>query len=194
MGLRLDQSDNLPVRTSNSMSWCSLVTTINRSQMDIHLGTKVRKIVGSDESQGEWISLDQERPRVPGEDDEAYDYDETFAAGNDATLARLRREDGAAIENGTPKKGTNKGKPTPDANGNGDTPKKSLVTTNGTSSQPTRRWWHTYKYRDILGIVPLSSLYSDDQEQGLSENLEVAVVERPMWDVELPGKYVKDYE
>jgi U3 small nucleolar RNA-associated protein 4 len=59
--------------------------------MDVHFGTKVRKIVGSDESQGEWIALDKERPRVPGEDDEAYEYDETFAATNETTLARLRR-------------------------------------------------------------------------------------------------------
>ncbi|KAJ5103816.1 hypothetical protein N7532_004345 [Penicillium argentinense] len=167
---------------------------IPRSQMDIHLGTKVRKIVGSDESQGEWISLDQERPRVPGEDDEAYDYDETFATGNEAILVRLRREDGTTVENGTPKKGTPKGKPTSDANGHADSPKKSLVATNGSSSQPARRWWHTYKYRDILGIVPLSSLAGDDEELTPSGNLEVAVVERPMWDVELPGKYVKNYE
>ncbi|KAJ5235372.1 uncharacterized protein N7469_004540 [Penicillium citrinum] len=167
---------------------------IPRSQMDIHLGTKVRKIVGSDESQGEWISLDQERPRVPGEDDEAYDYDETFTVGNDANLARLRREDGSTIENGTPKKGTSKSKPSSDANQNADASKKSLVTTNGNLSQPTRRWWHTYKYRDLLGIVPLSSLSDDEQGQGPSGNLEVALIERPMWDVELPGKYVKDYE
>jgi hypothetical protein len=36
-------------------------------------GLALRKIVGSDESQGEWIALDKERPRVPGEDDEAYE-------------------------------------------------------------------------------------------------------------------------
>lgn len=158
---------------------------IPRSQMDIHLGTKVRKIVGSDESQGEWVSLDQERTRVPGEDDEAYEYDEAFAATNETNLARLRRGDGAAIEIGTPQKGS-KGKPV-----NGDTPKKQLA--NGTSAQPTRRWWHTYKYRDILGIVPLAP-GEDSEEQSPSGNLEVAVVERPMWDVELPGRYVRDYE
>lgn len=157
---------------------------IPRSQMDIHLGTKVRKIVGSDESKGEWVSLDQERPRVPGEDDEAYEYDEAFAATNETNLARLRREDGAAIENGTPQKGS-KSKAV-----NGDTPKKQLA--NGTSTQPARRWWHTYKYRDILGIVPLAP--SEDSEDSSSGNLEVAVVERPMWDVELPGRYVRDYE
>ena len=92
------------------------------------------------------------------EDDEAYDYDEAFTAGNDATLARLRRENGSAIENGTPKKGAGKGKLTPDASQVADSPKKQRVLTNGASSQPTRRWWHTYKYRDLLGIVVLCAL------------------------------------
>ncbi|GLI73735.1 U3 small nucleolar RNA-associated protein [Penicillium ochrochloron] len=164
---------------------------ISRAQMDVHLGTKVRKITGNDESQGEWISLDQERSRNP-EDDEAYEYDETFAATNQAALARLRREDGTAVEPGTPQK-ISKGKSTGAVNGVADTPKKQLVAANGTTSQPPRRWWHTYKYRDILGIVPLSG---DDLEEDQSPSgiLEVAVVERPMWDVELPGRYLRDYE
>ncbi|CAI7622494.1 unnamed protein product [Penicillium viridicatum] len=162
---------------------------IPQSQMDVHFGTKVRKIVGSDESQGEWIVLDKERPRVAGEDDEAYEYDETFAATNETTLARLRRGDGTAVETETenPQKGSRKTA--------GDTPKKQLVEVNGASAQPTRRWWHTYKYRDILGIVPLNTLSDDgSDDQNPSGMLEVAVVERPMWDVELPGRYVKDYE
>lgn len=167
---------------------------ISRAQMDIHLGAKARKVVGPDESQGEWISLDQERPRNP-EDDEAYEYDENFAATNQSALARLRREDGAAVEIGTPQK-SSKGRATAGVNGTADTPKKQLVAVNGTTSQPLRRWWHTYKYRDILGIVPLGSGSGDDSEedQSSSGNLEVAVVERPMWDVELPGRYLRDYE
>lgn len=160
---------------------------IPQSQMDVHFGTKVRKIVGSDASQGEWIALDKERPRVAGEDDEAYEYDETFAATNETTLARLRRGDGTAVETETPQKGPRKTA--------SDTPKKQLVEANGASAQPTRRWWHTYKYRDILGIVPLNTLSDDgSDDQNPSGMLEVAVVERPMWDVELPGRYVKDYE
>lgn len=73
-----------------------------------------------------------------------------------------------------------------------------------TQTQPPQppRWWHTYKYRDIMGIVPLSPSSSLDEEfvaenggdEGSSgSNLEVAVIERPMWDVELPGRYVRDY-
>jgi len=65
------------------------------------------------------------------------------------------------------------------------------------------RWWHTYKYREVLGIVPLGpSFRSRGHDQIADEvdikketlGLEVAVVERPIWDVELPGRYVRDYE
>ncbi|KAJ5808136.1 hypothetical protein N7474_009405 [Penicillium riverlandense] len=168
---------------------------IPRSQTDIHLGSKVRKVVGSDGSRGEWISLDKERSRVPGEEDEAYEYDETFAASSEANLARLRRANGSEVENGSPLKQLDaKGNPTPLVNGTGTIPQNQLVEINGASSQHPRRWWHTYKYRDILGIVPLNTVAGDSLDEQTSGNLEVAVVERPMWDVELPGRYVRDYE
>lgn len=158
-------------------------------QMGLH-DTKVRKIVGSDESQGEWISLDKEHPRAPGEEEEAYEYDEGFTASNETSLAHLRREVGTAAENGTLQKhlrdDSRKGRSTSGANG--------LDDANGVSSQAARRWWHTYKYRDILGIVPLNAVTDDSEDQISSGNLEVAVVERPMWDVELPSRYMKDYE
>ncbi|KAF7554498.1 hypothetical protein G7046_g6793 [Stylonectria norvegica] len=43
-----------------------------------------------------------------------------------------------------------------------------------------KSWWMTYKYRPIFGIVPLSA---KDQP------LEVALVERPTWDVDMPERY-----
>ncbi|ODH13050.1 hypothetical protein ACO22_07651 [Paracoccidioides brasiliensis] len=64
-------------------------------------------------------------------------------------------------------------------------------------SLPQRRWWHTHKYRDILGIVSLDEPDSrSDPNQKLEDgfNIEVAVVERPMWEIELPGRYLRDYE
>ncbi|KAI1772011.1 WD40 repeat-like protein [Hypoxylon cercidicola] len=66
-------------------------------------------------------------------------------------------------------------------------------------------FWHTYKYRPILGIVPLG----DGQEEIMSngnevadgvshekarEILEVALVERPLWDVDMPDRYFGDGE
>ncbi|CAM1504714.1 Fc.00g023050.m01.CDS01 [Cosmosporella sp. VM-42] len=43
-----------------------------------------------------------------------------------------------------------------------------------------KSWWMTYKYRPIFGIVPLSAA---------DQPLEVALVERPTWDVETPEQY-----
>lgn len=182
------------------------------SQADIYFDAKVRKIVGHDGSQGEWISLEKERPRdnTDGEEDD----DETYAAGNDASLARFRRggnnigeEDEEA--NATPRKNTKHavvngfvGDNMPDtpASASKQVGNRGALTQTQHSQPP--RWWHTYKYRDIMGIVPLSPSPSLDEEfvveNGGDEgsggsNLEVAVIERPMWDVELPGRYVRDY-
>ncbi|KAI9899307.1 hypothetical protein N3K66_005768 [Trichothecium roseum] len=46
-------------------------------------------------------------------------------------------------------------------------------------SSKFRSWWITFKYRPIFGIVPLSS----------DGDLEVALVERPIWDVEMAERY-----
>ena len=171
------------------------------SQSDIYFDPKIRKTVGHDESLGEWISLEKERPRDTDGEDDDNDDDEAYTASNDASLARFRRrgnlgEDGEA--NATPRKNTKQ-----ITNGLvGDAPDtpasaSKQVAAHTQNSQPPR-WWHTYKYRDILGIVPLSPSSSSDEEfvaedDGAASNLEVAVIERPMWDVELPGRYVRDY-
>ncbi|WXC54341.1 hypothetical protein SNK03_000343 [Fusarium graminearum] len=43
-----------------------------------------------------------------------------------------------------------------------------------------KSWWMTYKYRPIFGIVPISTA---------DQPLEVALVERPTWDVDMPESY-----
>ncbi|KAI1374326.1 WD40 repeat-like protein [Hypoxylon crocopeplum] len=63
-------------------------------------------------------------------------------------------------------------------------------------------FWHTYKYRPILGIVPLgeedeirtngaNGIVSHGESRG---TLEVALVERPLWDVDMPDRYFGDGE
>lgn len=42
-----------------------------------------------------------------------------------------------------------------------------------------KRWWITYKFRPILGVVPLEA----------DSSLEVALVERPTWDVDMSETY-----
>lgn len=154
------------------------------------------------------------------DEDEVDNYDETSTA-NELTLAKLRREQAAEHEdeddadeeqpvltNGhvssspfKSKKGANfavvinnKGKRVeePQEDDEDLQIQKELEDTPGLELQPQphRRWWSTYKYRDVLGIVPLGSHGEDEGVVGP----EVAVVERPMWDVDLPGRYLRDYE
>lgn len=55
-------------------------------------------------------------------------------------------------------------------------------------------WWHSFKYRPILGAVPLeSSAAASTPGASRQRHLEMALVERPLWDV-LPSKYVADDE
>lgn len=184
------------------------------SEADISLGPKIRKFVGTDESQAEWISLDEKEQRKGSTngDEEEYEYDETSTENNELALAQLRRGRGI---NGVEENGSTSRKALPDAElANADASsqqqqqQKESADAESSTPRSARRWWHTYKYRDILGIVPLnsvSSVESDDEDKGIegeenaandndNDNLEVAVVERPMWDVELPGRYVRDYE
>ena len=54
------------------------------------------------------------------------------------------------------------------------------------SSSRRRRWWCTYKYRPILGMVPIGVREGEDGEGGEDDGnpLEVVLVERPVWDLE----------
>lgn len=72
-------------------------------------------------------------------------------------------------------------------------------------SQPTTKklaFWHTYKYRPIMGIIPLvteEDIYQNgvtgvEQLEKRRETIEVALVERPLWDVEMPDRYFGDGE
>ncbi|KAF2747487.1 small nucleolar ribonucleoprotein-like protein complex subunit [Sporormia fimetaria CBS 119925] len=57
----------------------------------------------------------------------------------------------------------------------------------GTGDEGSRResWWLSFKYRPILGIVSVSKV---------DEPLEVVLVERPSWEVDLPPRFVGSHE
>ncbi|EUC34184.1 hypothetical protein COCCADRAFT_94197 [Bipolaris zeicola 26-R-13] len=62
-------------------------------------------------------------------------------------------------------------------------------TVNGTAlAKRTEAWWHTFKYRPILGIVPIAA----DSDDGSAP--EVVLVERPSWDLDLPPRFVGTHE
>ena len=83
--------------------------------------------------------------------------------GMDSALERLRRRDDADLTNGG----------------------EQLAERSDSQNETSLRWWHTYKYRPILGIVPMG-----DGEAGL----EVALVEIPMWEMYLPPRYYGDQD
>lgn len=148
---------------------------IPSSKATVALRSKMRKIVGPDEAKAEWISIEPEHRRDADHDDEHEHEPAVFAS--ETMLARLRRGDPSPPADG------------PAAAGPGA----------GADDSPARHWWHTYKYRDILGIVPLGNLSEmtashANSSSSNSNSLEVAIVERPMWEVELPSRYVKDHE
>jgi len=55
-----------------------------------------------------------------------------------------------------------------------------------------RRWWHTFKFRPILGLVPIgSAALASGLENGIADGsppLEVALVECPTWDIDMPAR------
>ncbi|KAJ1331025.1 U3 small nucleolar RNA-associated protein 4 [Microdochium nivale] len=55
-------------------------------------------------------------------------------------------------------------------------------------------FWHTYKYRPILGVVPLSDSAGLSIDGDSPLPLEVALIERPLWEVDMADRYYADGE
>ncbi|EFR04481.1 U3 small nucleolar RNA-associated protein 4 [Nannizzia gypsea CBS 118893] len=169
---------------------------------EVGFGSAVKKAVGANGENAELVPFeDQKNENLLPEDDDEGDGDiNELTLANEATLASLRRQqfpvvngkvlngdhlpNGAENENQVAKLST----PDPESDHNAE-------------SRP-RQWWSIFKYRDILGIVPLShnsqstveSADLSEAEDAKSVPLEVVVIERPIWDVDLPGRYIRDYE
>ena len=148
----------------------------SRSQLGLGIGTEIRKIEGNGKERV--ISL----AREPEDSSESEDDDNlVLAKEDDSALVSLQHhaEDGSQSphdhEEGQP-------------DGEG---------------MPTRpSHWHTLKYRPILGIVPLggesddeaADEREDDSDEGSPRGVEVALVERPLWDVDLPPQFYGNHE
>lgn len=158
---------------------------IPRSEISIGIGPKFRKVDGPETRNGRWISADLEPVRATDDDDE-------LDTANQSILLDLRRgsgentiiTDGLAAEDHV----------APD----GEVAATRILAASGISK--TLPYWGTHVYRDILGIIPLGgeSTEDDDEQIGstLSSNnddeprrVEVALVERPIWGVDLPPRY-----
>ena len=145
------------------------------------IGRKLRKIEGTDTLNSHSINLSQEPVQASEDDDD--DHTERSA------LFRLRRDsrDEAHKDQDVVLNGDHQviDRTSPDLNTNTLGP----------------RCWCTYSYRSILGIVPFSGGGVDDESSGQVvgsneeyQQLEVALIERPVEDTDLPAKFHGDQE
>ncbi|MCJ1419664.1 U3 small nucleolar RNA-associated protein [Xylographa parallela] len=167
---------------------------IPEKELTTGVGSNIRKTTGMEQGAGQWISLQTMHNQARDEDDDAVDDDGVDAPSELSALVRLRRANGELSN-------------MPDDHHNGDANTDNGRWNNGDavaleSTDKGLAYWHTFKYRPILGIVPLSDESSPEDDslrngEGVYESkrgLEVALVERPPWDLDLPPRYHGDQE
>lgn len=200
----------------------------------VGIGRKMRKVMGT--GRNAWVDEVVDLFGGDGQDGRGEHGDRERGALAEAALARLRRAGG--IENDDEEDSDKMADHADNADANADAhaiksnhndpaaqPGAKSDDSNANAITPhllpfprarARAIWHTFAYRDILGVVPLSgSVFGLQKRPGRKEEregaalkelqlgvrlgagrLEVAVVERPRWEVEegLPGRYVRDWE
>ena len=161
---------------------------IPNAELGIGIGRKMRRIDGEDQAAGQWIKLDARQDSFSDEDGGfvlANESDDALIklrrGGNDDTNSHM--PNGRHVDDGTDV----------DASENDDAHFAKMR--NG--RRPA--YWYTYKYRPILGIVALGGETGDETAEGEDDDdsppgLEVALVERPLFDVDLPPRYVGNQE
>ena len=160
--------------------------------LGLNVGRKLRKIKGPEGANGQILSFDQEQ--TPASDEEA-----SYSLTNTSTLLNFRRggrpqadKDSSEDEESDNENLPNSNAVNSDASANDDI----RITKQSIKDRPSH--WHTFKYRPILGIVPLGDETDDETEDGTREGgsggIEVALVERPLWDLDLPPQYYGNQE
>ena len=153
------------------------------SELTIGIGRKFRKANGPEVSQGRWISADGDLTTGLTRDDEQ--------ANHDSSLVSLRRDSRQRVP--MDRNPIEDRQPVDDETGN-DTQDMQIAPSRTHTNLP---YWGTHKYRGILGIVRLGDGDENGETGGgsissaddLPRGVEVALVERPLWDVDLPPKY-----
>ncbi|KAH8693748.1 putative small nucleolar ribonucleoprotein complex subunit [Talaromyces proteolyticus] len=175
------------------------------SQAYVSLGTKIRKIEGKELSNAQLVDTEKHRQQRQDVDEDGNDNSNPFHVSNEPDFAYIRR----GITNGEipsmPSKrltnGTHKEDEAPldeTDQGNNSDRNNSLQKSSRENQSSSSLFWHSHKFRDILGVVPLGS-QGDKKNKNLTTGqkagiIEIAVVERPMWDIDLGDRYVKEHE
>ena len=159
---------------------------IQDAESEPGIGRKLPEVEGAEAKRTELVDLVPERQSASEDDD---DDDDAADYGALVDLRRSNKEELQGNELDAISKGGEQ------TNGTFD-----LIPAEDQESPP---YWNTYMYRPILGIVPLSDrqsgvevgkeINSDDADEG-GDRLEVALVERPFEDLDLPPRYHGDQE
>jgi len=155
------------------------------SELALGIGRKIRKINGEDSENAKLITLGQEQELMSASEEE---NDYILAGESDPALEILRRNDRA--ENSDV-----------DVNDDIDIDAEATGENDDKIIKPVKQerpsHWHTFKYRPILGIVALEGEPDDeagDDAEDTPPGLEVTLVERPLWDLDLPPQYYGNQE
>ena len=157
--------------------------------LGLNVAMKVRKIKGPEAADGQLLSFDQEQS--PASDEEA-----GYSLTRGSTLVKYRRSGRQQDEEDEDEDDEADHENLLNSNGNAPANNDTRITKRSTKDRPSH--WHTFKYRPILGIVPLGDETEDEKEdgagEGVSRGIEVALVERPLWDLDLPPQYYGNQE
>ncbi|KAL8998267.1 MAG: hypothetical protein Q9169_002672 [Polycauliona sp. 2 TL-2023] len=152
-------------------------------EMTTGVGRKMRKTAGANGKDAAFVKLGRDvSDESEAEDDEDDDEEEQ-------ALVRMRRGEDVVMVNR-------------EANGADEKTDEEKARREEAIKGPP--YWGTFKYRPILGIVPLGGSEGDEDDDTLDETdeerveggrgVEVALVERPMFDIDLPERFYGDQE
>ena len=167
-------------------------SNVRESEQNLGIGHKIRKIEGSEVKQGEWLSLDREQSPASDEEGEG----SVEANETEPPLVALRRNNTVQDRGSEDEHSANGKAADGEASANDDDDDDTRLARRASKDRPP--YWHTYKYRPILGIVPLEcgASHEGEDDAGIDRpsTIEVALVERPLWDVDLPPQYYGNQE
>ena len=161
------------------------------SKLDLGFGRNFRKIKGPESDNSKWISLET-KPSPDVEEEEDDDGDDPART---LGLPNIRR---GAVQNS--QTSGNYGE-LMNSDGEPTSREYDMAVKQRCESGPP--YWSTYKYRPILGIVPLGGGdddenleldHSGENDYEFKAGIEVALVERPLWDADLPPRYYGSQE
>lgn len=152
----------------------------------VDVQAKLKRSGGIDGANGaDAMDMDMDEDDVASDDDEDDD-----ANAVSIRLQQLRRTEQQQHQNDN----TSVSPPINSEN-EATNPNNTLTHTPQKRSTPSQPFFLTHKYRSILGVVPLTSAPTvpNDHHQVMPtfKPLEVAIIERPAWDLDLPPRFEK---